>query len=127
MSNQFTAHATFSDGWWSAEVEVPGRLVFTEAKRLDRLEEMARDAVATALNAAKDGIHIDLNIHVDEETNAAIGQARSVSEQAGDFMRRAGVLNRQAAHLLKSQGISARDSGRIMGLSPQRVSQLLAD
>lgn len=106
---------------------MPASLVFTEAKRPDRLEEMARDAVAIALNAAKDVIHIDLNIHVDEEIDTATCQAQSIPQQAGYLMRRAGVLDRQAAHLLKSQGISARESNHIMGLSPQWVSQFLAD
>ena len=126
MSTHFNARATFSDGWWSAEIDVPGKLVFTEAKRLDRLEEMARDAVATALNTSKEEVRVDVHVHVDDETDAAVSQARELSAQAAVAMREAGTLNRQVAHQLKSRGLSARDSGRIMGISPQRISQLLA-
>lgn len=126
MSTRYTARATYSDGWWSAEIDVPGTLVFTEAKRLDRLEEMARDAVATALNIAKDHVDITVDIHVDEATDAAVRRARELSTKAAHIVREAGMLNRHVAHQLKSQGFSARDSGRIMGLSPQRISQLLA-
>lgn len=127
MSSHFTARATFSDGWWSAEINVPGKLVFTEAKRLDRLEETALDAVATALNTSKEEVSVAINIHVDDATDAAISRAREMSAHAAEVMREAGTLNRQVAHLLKSRGLSARDSGRIMGISPQRISQLLAE
>jgi len=126
MGTEFIARASYSDGWWSAEVEVPGRLVFTEAKRLDRLEEMARDAVATALNTGKRDIEVTVQVHVDDETDAAIDRARQASAQAAEMMREAGSLNRRVAQELKTRGLSARDSGRIMGLSPQRISQLLA-
>ena len=126
MSTTFVARATFSDGWWSAEVDVPGRLVFTEAKRLDRLEAMVLDAVATALDITKDHIQVVIEIHVDDETDAAISEARAMSAKASETVRQAGALNRQVAHELKSRGLSARDSGRIMGISAQRISQLLA-
>ena len=126
MSTHFNARATFSDGWWNAQIEEPRKQVITEAKRLDRLEEMARDAVATALNTSKEEVRVDVHVHVDDETDAAVSQARELSAQAAVAMREAGTLNRHVAHQLKSRGLSARDSARIMGISPQRISQLLA-
>lgn len=126
MTSPYVARATHSDGWWSAEIDVPGMLVFTEARRLDRLEEMARDAVATALNIAKEDVNITVDVHVDSETDAAIKRARELTTQAARIVQEAGTLNRRIARQLKAQGLSARDSGHIMGLSPQRISQLLA-
>lgn len=126
MTSPYVARATHSDGWWSAEIDVPGMLVFTEARRLDRLEEMARDAVATALNIAKEDVDITVDVHVDSETDAAIKRARELTTQAARIVQEAGTLNRRIARQLKAQGLSARDSGHIMGLSPQRISQLLA-
>lgn len=38
----------------------------------------------------------------------------------------AAIRVRATAQLLKDRGYTVRDSGRMMGVSPQRVSQLLA-
>ncbi len=126
MNASFIARATFCDGWWTAEIDVPGKLVFTEAKRLDRLEDMARDAVATALDTSVDLVAVTVAVHLDDGLDAEIQQARSTSVQAANLIKEAGLLNRQVAQHLKSRGVSARDSGRIMGLSAQRISQLLS-
>ena len=126
MNASFIARATFCDGWWTAEIDVPGKLVFTEAKRPDRLEDMARDAVATALDTPADQVQVTVSVHLDDGLDAEIQQARSTSLRAADLIKEAGLLNRKVAQQLKSRGVSARDSGRLMGLSAQRISQLLS-
>ena len=43
MAKDVTARVTWSEGWWAVSVEeIPGR--FTQARRLDQVADMVRDA-----------------------------------------------------------------------------------
>lgn len=55
----YTVRATRSGDWWAIDVEeIPG--IFTQSKRLDGVEEMARDAIAITLDVEPDSFEIDV-------------------------------------------------------------------
>lgn len=57
----YTARAERSGKWWAIEVpEIPG--VFTQVKRLDQVEEMARDAIALMLEVPADSFDTEVQL-----------------------------------------------------------------
>ncbi|HMK96992.1 MAG TPA: hypothetical protein VK425_05545 [Acidimicrobiales bacterium] len=60
-----------------------------------------------------------------ETNNRTIEQARQAREQARDADRLAVEWTRKAAAALAKRGISMRDAASILGISHQRVHQLL--
>jgi len=54
-----------------------------------------------------------------------IDAARAASQEAARAAERASRLSRQAVERLRSEGMTVRDVGGLLGVSPQRVSQLV--
>lgn len=118
-----TAKAQRSDGWWAVEVpEVPG--VFTQARRLDQIPDMVADAVELVAGVAKADIVVDVEPITDmDDVVAEAREARQAADEAGT---RASATMRFALSNLIQAGYTVRDAGQLLGVSPQRVSQLMA-
>lgn len=117
---RYTAVCRRSGDWWAISVpELRG--VHTQARRLDRVEAMARDAIALMLDVAPDSFAVEVRPEVPREV-ARAQQAREKAKVAGQ--RATEALN-TAAQSLISHGYTVRDAGRLLGLSPQRVSQIV--
>lgn len=116
-----TARVQRSGDYWAVEVpEVPG--VFTQAKRLDQVEEMVVDAVKTMTG---EDAHV-LCIEMEPELNALLLQLEELRRLAREAEGHLAAANRSmAVHLVKDYELPLRDVGKIMGISHQRVDQLL--
>jgi predicted RNase H-like HicB family nuclease len=114
-----------SGRWWAARVPaLPG--VHTQARRLDQVATMAREAIALMLDTSVESITVNVTPALSEPTRDAITRtvaARQAREAAAEAERAA---LRAAARALADEGLTLRDAGRILGLSYQRVDQLLA-
>ncbi|MGP3947185.1 type II toxin-antitoxin system HicB family antitoxin [Streptomyces sp. 7N604] len=109
--------------WWALEVpDLPG--VFSQAKRLEKADDAAREAIAVMLDVEPDKIEVQVEPVLSpaaREVLQEVEQAQQATRKAADEERR--VMQRAAAVLTRD--LSQRDAGKIMGLSFQRVSQLL--
>lgn len=121
-----TAKVTRSGDWWAIEVpEVPG--VFTQAKRLDQVEGMVRDAVALMTDARPPEIAVELIPVLPDDIEDDLRTARDLTNQAAILQAEASAATRRVvAELRVNEGLSVRDVGQLLKLSPQRVSQLAA-
>lgn len=120
---KITAVARRSGSWWAVEVpEVEG--VFTQARRLDQVADMAADAVAVMLDADPGTIKVTVEPHTGKDS--LIAQAREARETADRAADEASKVMRHAARELVADGLTVRDVGRVMGISHQRVSQLVS-
>lgn len=120
----YTAVAEPSGTWWAITVaELPG--VFSQAKRLNRVEAMARDAIAAYLDVPTGSFEIVVREVLDGPTARAIGEAIASREAAVASQRVATAKSRAAALALRRQGLPQRDIGRLLKVSHQRVAQLL--
>jgi predicted RNase H-like HicB family nuclease len=120
----YTAVCEHNDGWWAVRVpEVPG--VFTVAPRLDRVEAMARDAIAAMLDIPADGIEIKVEPVLDPQAQDALRWLEKATQQADEARMAVAAMVIKVAKVLVGSGLTVRDAGRIMGVSYQQVDQLV--
>ncbi len=113
-----------NDGRWSVELEEEPR-VHTWGKTVDQALARLREAAALWLQMDEDQLAFVPRIALPAATSRAVEQARQAREQARDADRRAVEQAKKAAAALSRRGISMRDAARILGISHQRVHQLL--
>lgn len=117
-----TARATRSGKWWAVEVpEIKG--LFTQARRLDGVAGMVRDA-ADLLGLEVGEIYVVPVIP--EEDQQALADVRTHLAELRELQRRVAAESRRVAAHLHEAGLSVRDVGTLMQVSMQRASQLIA-
>lgn len=96
---------------------------FSQCKRLDQVEAMAREVIAPMLDSDPADVgDVEVDVHLPDDL-AALRR----SERLADDARQAAThAQRRAAEQLRAAGLSVRDIGRLLGVSHQRVSQILA-
>jgi predicted RNase H-like HicB family nuclease len=110
--------------WWAVTVpDVPG--VFTQARRLEQVTTFAREAVALMLDVDPGSFDLDLRPEV-PDLGGRVTSVKALRDQADRLSKEAGEATVQLARDLSSQGLSVRDIGLLLNLSPQRVSQMVA-
>lgn len=116
-----------SGGWWAISVPaLPG--VFSQCRRLEQAEEHAREAIALGLDIEPDSVtEVDLRIEPPADVAEILGELEHAETEAREAADRATRLRRKAAAALAERGFPMRDIGRLIGVSHQRVSQILAD
>lgn len=116
---RYTAVCRRSGKWWAIAVpELKG--VHTQARRLDQAEHMTREAIALMLDVAPDSFDVEVRPEVPDEVTAAL-HARQEAERAEEH---ANSVTRNAVTSLLARGLTVRDAGKLLNLSPQRVSQI---
>lgn len=122
----YTALARRSGDWWAVEVAELDH-VFTQARRLDQVEAMARDAISLVLEVAPDSFDIVIEPVLPAEIQALVDEVRRTRDIATGAADLAALTARKATRILHDQeGLPLRDVGRILGVSHQRAHQLLA-
>jgi predicted RNase H-like HicB family nuclease len=131
---RYTAIAERSGRWWALQVPaVPG--VFTQARTLKEARGMVRSAVSLALECPPDSFDVDLEVRVSAE--GAIPNAESVTALLKDVAEKdlaadraaavASEATRRAATTLRDAGLTLSDTGELLGVSYQRVQQLITE
>jgi predicted RNase H-like HicB family nuclease len=122
----YTAVARRSGRWWAIAVpELDG--VFSQARRLDGVEPMARDAIALVLDVDPRSFDVDVVQNLDPLTQDELDDVRAVREAAAALQRQANGKTREFVVDLHRSGYPLRDIARLVGISHQRVAQLLSD
>ena len=125
MKPRYTAIAERDGNWWAITVpEVDG--IFSQARRLDRVEYMARDAISLMLEVPPDSFDVVVVENHDPPTQEVIDDIHSIREAVAAMKRETGTKTRSAVLALHRSGYPQRDIGRMVGISHQRVAQLLA-
>lgn len=120
MSRNITVIAERNKGWWVISTpEIPG--LFTQARRLDQIEHMVRDA-AEVLDEPVDDIEIKPILG--EEDTTLLHELLQAKEEARQAQEHASTLAKKTIDKLRSQGLSVRDVATVVGVSPQRISAI---
>jgi predicted RNase H-like HicB family nuclease len=115
----YTAVCRRSGAWWAISVaEIKG--VHTQARRLDQVEGMARDAIALMLDVDPVGIRVEVRPELPAPVSNAL-KARRAAREAEEAAEKATAT---AVWALLNEGYTVRDAGAMLNLSPQRISQI---
>jgi predicted RNase H-like HicB family nuclease len=127
MTTTYKVTTERSGNWWAFSVpEVPG--AHGQAKRLEQVGTEARDVIAMMLEVPEDSFDVELDVKLDEETRRVVNEANEARSMADQYARLAAELTRAAAMVMQSRArLSTRDVGSLLGVSYQRVSQVLAE
>ncbi|WP_163543808.1 MerR [Occultella kanbiaonis] len=112
--------------YWVAEVEgVPGGA--TEVRRLSELDDEVRDLVSGLLDVDPDDVAVQYDFRKALGDEAAAAWQVFERERDELYAKRKQFEDDRAAAIraLHDQGVSMRDTAQLVGLSHQRVSQLL--
>jgi len=120
----YTAVCEREGGWWSVSIaELPG--VFTQARRLDQVEALVRDAIALWLQVSAASFDVVVEAHFSGSLDELVARTLEARHEAEHWAGEAAQLTREAASELADKDLPLRDIGMILGVSHQRVKQLL--
>src|SRR5712691_879725 len=129
VSEAYRVVVTRVDGHWLADV--PGLAgAHTYARSLPALDQAVREVGGLAAELPDEAMHglvLAYDYHTgDEDLDATALELRQLRRQAGELAAAAPARTGQAAAELVARGLSVRDVAALLGISPQRVSQLTA-
>ena len=119
----YTAHATKEERWWIVRVDGVG---VTQAKNLREAHVMAADLIeaVTGLHASK--FEVSLNTKLAPMLKREVEQARKAIDALEIQQVETARKSRDVARrLVEAGGLSGADAAVVLGVSPQRVSQLM--
>ena len=120
----YTARARRSGSWWAIDVpELPG--VYSQARRLVRVESMARDAIALFLDVDPATLEIRVETNLPSELRRDVDAVGRLRAEADRLQAESSGALRHLTQELLGRGLSVRDAAAILGISHQRVSQLV--
>lgn len=119
--SQYKAIARREGKWWAIEVDGVG---WTQSRRLDEAEPMARDLIAAMKNIDVEDVSVVVEPHVSDELDELRARIVRLSKEAEEATTQAQAEKRRLIRELKAANLSARDIGRLAGVSHQRVSQV---
>ncbi len=112
------------DGWWLATVEgVRGCL--TQGRTLNQTRERIREALSLFVEDADTAQLID-NIQLSAKAQRALNQFETARKRANEEAAKLqNSAAKAASFLIENMHMSMRDAGELLGLSHQRVHQIL--
>ena len=118
----FTAHATrWARGW---ELHIDGVGV-TQSRTLRDAKAMIRDYIALDLGKDISEDDIELTVELGDSLDQAVHKVHVLNERAAATQAEAAELARSVVQrLLGKAHLSGADAAVVLGISPQRISQL---
>ena len=127
MKTYHVAYERDESGWWVASVrEVRG--CHTQGRTVDEARRRIREAMELFVDDARSAKLID-DVKLPMTAVKAIRAYTTLRKRADREDRRASLAARRAVRLLRGGKLkmSARDAARLLGVSHQRVHQLVHD
>jgi hypothetical protein len=123
--HHYEATAVRDGRWWL--IQVPG-IGATQSRTLGQAEEQARDLIAAVLDVDIEDVRVDVLPDLGERLLSEVRDVRRCVDEATEALRLAAERNRDlAAHLVHDCKLSGTDAAVVLGVSPQRVSQLIKE
>jgi DNA-directed RNA polymerase specialized sigma24 family protein len=86
---------------------------------------MVKDRVALMAGIPEEAIEVSVIPNLPQRDAELIAAVRAASQEAAHAAERTSQLSRQAVAQLRLEGMTVRDVGDLLGVSPKRVSQLV--
>lgn len=119
----YTAAAKrWKHGW---ELHVDGVGV-TQSKTLLDAEGMARDYIAIVLDVPEDSFAVEVKPEMGAGIDGELLTLQEADQAVAKAQQRATAQRESVTRALVAEGLSGREIAKLLGISPQRVSQLLS-
>ena len=118
----YTATARREGRWWVVEVDGVGT---TQGRSTSEAQRMATDLVAVMENVPLDDVDVEIEFVLPGELGEEVRNAKQETRAAEQAQRSAAEKVRQVVAHILGDGMSKQDAARILGVSPQRISQLV--
>jgi hypothetical protein len=114
------------DGWWAIRGEnMPeGYGLYSQARRLDQVESVARDAISALLDTPSDAFTVTWIMRHPDDLNDVVSAASSARATAEIAQRASTDATKAAVDALAREGYTYRDIGTILGITHQRAQQI---
>lgn len=122
MTDTYRVLAKRWDKGWELHIAGVG---VTQARRLHEAEVMVRDLVHRRENIPPDSFAIEWDFELNDELNAAVRAARAAVFESSEAQVTAAAKSRAVAVRLRAAGLQGNEVAKVLGVSPQRASQLL--
>jgi hypothetical protein len=114
--------------WWSIEVTkgLPkGRVVFTQARRVNDIDAMTRDAIALLLQVPPGSFELLIRYQLPASMQVHVELFARAEELDTVARAESADARSRAAAGLVAAGLTLRETGDLLGVSHQRVKQLV--
>ncbi|RAV18458.1 HicB family toxin-antitoxin system [Mycolicibacterium sp. GF69] len=111
-------------------IHIPDIDGLTQARRLNEVTDMARSLIAISTDTTFEDVDIEVaSIRMDSpHFTELLGKAEDIQDRRSQLRQLEEGLRRDSrefAYYLHAEGVPVRDIGELLGVTPQRVSQLL--
>lgn len=97
----------------------------TQARSAKEIDAMVRDFIEAKTDAPAESFDVQVKIQLPKEVRDLIAHAEQLRAIADQARKDAAAESRQAARVLKAEGLTVRDIGAALGVSHQRAQQLV--
>ncbi len=129
MTSVYKATAIRGSGqWWEIEVTggLPANVVgVSQCRRLTEAEATAVALIADLLDIEEEGIEVELTVNLPKVLARKLDEYRSVTQAEQAAQDRAAKVRADTAAALVDARLTMREAGQILGLSHQRIKQLV--
>ncbi len=128
MSKTYAVTAERAGDWWEIAVTdglPPGEAAYSQARRLNDVESTAQDLIALLLDVAIADVAIDITVTLPDELQAVVDQYAEADREESEARALASSKRAQVAADLIAAKLTMRETGEILGLSHQRIKQLV--
>lgn len=120
---RYTAHVQPVGRLW--HIEVPAVERVTQARSAREIATMAADLIEAMTDGPVRADEIDVIYELPSDVQQHIERAQTARAEEERARRTANQEQKAAAQMLSSLGFSRRDTGAVLGISHQRVQQLI--
>ena len=121
---RYTATYRRDDGWWIVRItEAQG--VHSNGRTLQEAQRRVREALSLDIGDDAFSVEIVDRVRLPRPVKTKLAKHRSARKRARTEAERATLATRHAVRALTGMGLSVRDAGELLGISHQRVQQLL--
>lgn len=119
----FEATATKEGKWWNVAIAELDQV--TATKRLGEVQEYADSLAAAVLDVPESDVHVQVVYTLPEAVETEWAAAREETRKAKELTIAAAARTKTVVGQLYAAGYTIRDIAQVLGISFQRVSQII--
>jgi hypothetical protein len=122
MTDTYRVTAKRWDKGWELHIDGIG---VTQARKLREAELMVRDLIGRREPVAPETVKLRWSFDLGEDLDAEVKEAREAVADVEVAQQEAAAKSRSVVAHLRDAGLAGNEVAKVLGMSPQRVSQLM--